>query len=153
MRLVTYKKKHSFTVAKVIRAPLRFVYGWCTDYRETDPRITGSKSTRKILMKTKHRVVYTVSYRSGGKTRSAVDVVTLYPPKAWHLDFVGDEDDETGDYALSSLGRNKTKLSMTFTERYKVGKSPSKTQDIKSVHEIWNKYMVALERDYARAHS
>ena len=31
-------------VSKTINAPLRYVYDWCTDYRETDPQITGSKS-------------------------------------------------------------------------------------------------------------
>jgi len=134
----------------MIRAPLHFVYTWCTDYRDTDPRITGSKSKRKILLKTRRRVIYVVSYRNRGKTRSAVDVITLHPPRAWHLDFVGDEDDETGDYILSSLGPRKTRLDMTFTERYKVGNSPSKAQDTRHVHEIWDKYVVALEKEYAR---
>ena len=80
-------------------------------------------------------------------------MITLYPPKAWHLDFVGDEDDETGDYVLSSLGRNKTRLDMTFTERYKVGGSPSKAQDVAHIHEIWEKFAAALEKDYARVRS
>ena len=150
LKLVSYKKSHSLHVSKVIHAPLRFVYDWCTDYRETDALITGSKAKRKILMKTKHRVVYVVSYRRGDKTRSAVDVVTLYPPNAWHLDFVGDEDDETGDYVLSSLGPKKTRLDMAFTEHYKVEDAPSRAEDTKHIHEIWDKYVRALEKDYAR---
>jgi hypothetical protein len=102
-------------------------------------------------MKTKHRVVYVTSYRSGGKSRSAVDVVTLHPPKAWHLDYVGDEDDETGDYVLSSLGRRKTRLDMRFKEHYKIRNAPSKAQDTKHIHELWDRYVDALEKDYARA--
>jgi hypothetical protein len=81
--------------------------------------------------------------------RSAVDVVTLHPPNAWHLDFIGDEDDETGDYALSSLGPRKTKLNMTFTAHYKIVNAPSKAQDAKQTREVWNKYAAALERDYS----
>jgi hypothetical protein len=104
-------------------------------------------------MKTKHRVVYVVRYPSRGKTRSAVDVVTLYPPKAWHLDYVGDEDDEAGDYVLSSLGPRKTRLDMRFTEHYKVTAAPSKAQDIRHTHEVWDKYIAALEKDYARKRS
>jgi hypothetical protein len=104
-------------------------------------------------MKTKHRVVYVVSYRSRGKLRGAVDVVTLHPPKAWHLDFVGDEDDETGDYVLSSLGPRKTRLDMTFTEHYKIRNAPSKAQDTKHVDDLWDKYVAALENDYARVRS
>jgi len=129
------------------------VYRWCTDYRENDPRITGSKSTRKMLLKTKHRVVYVTRYRSNGESKSAVDVVTLHPPKGWHLDFVGDEDDETGDYVLSSLGPKKTRLDMTFTGRYKIRAAPSKAMDEKQVAEMWDKYAAALERDYSRARS
>ena len=150
MKLLSYKNSHSIHVSKVIHAPLGFVYDWCTDYRETDTRITGSKSKRKILMKTKHRVVYVVSYRSGGKTKSAVDVVTLHPPRAWHLDFIGDEDDETGDYVLSRLGPSKTRLDMRFTEHYKVTNAPSRAQDTKNIQEIWDKYVPALEKDFAR---
>jgi len=145
-----YTKSHALHVAKTIRAPFGFVYDWCTDYRESDPKITGSKSKRKILLKNKRRVVYVVNYRSQGKSRSAVDVVTLYPPKAWHLDFTGDEDDEIGDYVLTSLGPRKTRLDMKFKEHYKIRKAPTKAQDVKQIHEIWDKYVAALERDYSR---
>ncbi|HYB85094.1 MAG TPA: hypothetical protein VED86_07170, partial [archaeon] len=71
-------------------------------------------------------------------------------PNAWHLDFVGDEDDETGDYVLSSLGPKKTRLDMAFTEHYKVEDAPSRAEDTKHIHEIWDKYVRALEKDYAR---
>ncbi len=150
MKSGTYTKTHAFHVSKIIGAPLRFVYDWCTDYRESDPKITGSKARRKILLKTERRVIYTSAYRSGGKPRSAVNVVTLYPPKAWHLDFIGDEDDETGDYMLTGLGPRRTKLTMTFLEHYKIRRAPTKAQDVKHTHEVWDKYVTALERDYAR---
>jgi len=150
LKLVTYRRSHSFHVSKVIRAPLRFVFDWCTDYRDTDTQITGSKAKRKILMKTKHRVVYVTSYRNRGKQRNAVDIVTLFPPKSWHLDFVGDEDDESGDYVLTSLGPRKTRLDMTFQEHYKIRNAPSKATDEKHTHEVWDKYVAALEKDYRR---
>lgn len=150
LKTVTYTKIHSFHVSKAIRAPLGYVYDWCTDYRESDPKITGSKAKRRILLKTKHRVIYTSAYLSGGKPKSAVNVVTLYPPRAWHLDFVGDEDDEAGNYVLTSLGPRKTRLDMTFHEHYKMRRPPSKAQDVKHTHEIWNKYAAALETDFAR---
>ena len=150
MKFGKYTKGHIFHVSKTIHAPLRFVYGWCTDYRESDTRITGSKSKRKILLKTKGRVIYVMSYPSRGKVRSGVDVVTLHPPNSWHLDFIGDEDDETGDYVLTSLGGRKTRLDMTFKERYKTSNAPSKAQDVKHTHEIWDKYIASLEKDYGR---
>lgn len=145
-----YTKNHTFHVSKTLNAPLRFVYRWCTDYRETDPNITGSKAKRKILLKTEHRVIYATIYISGGKPRTAVNVVTLYPPRAWHLNFVGDEDDETGDYVLKKAGPRRTRLDMTFTEHYKTRKAPTKAQDTKHTREIWDKYAAALEKGYRR---
>lgn len=146
----SYTKTHSFRISKIIHAPLPFVYNWCTDYRESDPKITDSKAKRKILLKTVRRVIYTSAYRSGGKPKTAVNVVTLYPPKWWHLDFIGDEDDETGDYKLTRLGPRKTRLDMSFIEHYKMRKAPTKAEDAKHTHEVWDKYVAALERDYAR---
>ena len=125
MKNGTYTEEHSYRVSKIITAPLRFAYEWCTDYRESDPKITASKSKRKILLRTEHRVVYATIYRSRGKPRSAVNVVTLHPPKAWHLDSMGDEEDETGEYTLSTLGPRRTKLSMAFTEHYKIRNAPT----------------------------
>ena len=57
LKFGAYTKTHSFDVSKTIHAPLQFVYDWCTDYRKSDPQITGSKSKRKILMNTKRRVI------------------------------------------------------------------------------------------------
>jgi len=137
-------------VSKVIKAPIRFVYGWCTDYRESDTKITGSKAKLRILLKTEHRVIYVSSYKSGGKARNAVNVVTLYPPKTWHLDFIGDDDDEIGDYLLTRLGPQRTRLDMTFEEHYKMRRAPTKAQDLKHTNEVWDKYIAALENEYAR---
>ena len=53
------------------------------------------------------------------------------------MDFIGDEDDETGDYALTSVGARKTRLDMTFKENYKIRNAPSKAQDVKHTHELW----------------
>jgi hypothetical protein len=146
----SYTKSHSFRISKVIRAPLGFVYEWCTDYRESDTKITGSKAKRKILLKTSRFVIYTSSYKSRGKSMTGVNIVSLHPPKRWHLDFLGDEDDETGQYRLTSLGRRKTRLDMSFTEHYKIRGAPTKSQDMKHTNEIWEKYVSALEREYAR---
>jgi hypothetical protein len=100
------------------------------------------------MLKTLHRVIYTSAYMSNGKPRSAVNVVTLYSPKTWHLDFISDEDDEAGDYVLTKLGPRRTKLDMKFIEHYKIRKAPTKAQDVKHTHEVWDKYVAALERDY-----
>ena len=146
-----YTQKHTFRVSKIVRAPLSYTYDWCTDFRETDPKLTGSKNKRRMLFRTKHRVVYVSQYMRRGQLRDAINVVTLYPKKFWHLDFHGDEDDETGEYALARLDAKRTRLKMTFTEAYKIRNAPTKAADIKHTNEIWNKYVATLEKDYARA--
>ncbi len=137
-------------VSKTINAPLRYVYNWCTDFREDDPQITGSKSQRKILQKTKKRVIYAQLYEgSDGKQKVAVDIVTLNTPHSWHLDYFGQEDDETGDYKLTSLGKHKTRLDMVFKEKWKdIAKIPSKQEQVDQTSEVWDKYVAALEKEY-----
>jgi hypothetical protein len=134
----------------VLNAPLFFAFKWCTDYRENDPRITGSKNKRSILEKTKERVIYTIRYRSGQRTMNAVNIVTLKPPKAWYLDSRGDEDDTIGEYHLTSLGPRKTRLEMTFVESWKIRNYPEKAEYLSDIHRIWDKYAAAFETDYKR---
>ena len=104
-------------------------------------------------MKTEHRVVYTESYHSRGKGRVAVDVVTLFPPKSWHLDYISDEEDEVGAYVLIFLGPRRTRIDFTFTEHFKVAHPPRKAKYASDVSRIWDRYVEALEKDYQRSRS
>jgi hypothetical protein len=140
----------SYRVSKIINAPLRFVYDWCTDFREDDYKITGSKSRRTFLDRSPQRVVYAIRYPSRGKIGHAVNIVTLHPPRSWHLDSYGQEDNEFGDYHLTKLGLRRTRLDMVFTEHWKTAEFPSKQVYIKDISRIWDRYSAALERDYAR---
>jgi hypothetical protein len=140
---------HTYHISKMIKAPLKFVYNWCVDFREDDPEIWGSKTRRIILQKTKRRVIYVSTHRRGGKTTSAVRIVTLRPPNAWHLDLFGQENDEIGDYHLTSLDPRKTRLDITFKVKYKIANAPTKEKDTEQTNEVWDKYVTALERDFA----
>jgi hypothetical protein len=77
--------------------------------------------------------------------------VALHPPNAWHLDLAGQENDEIGDYRLTRLGQRKTRLDMTFKVKYKIIRAPTRQQESKQTNEVWDKYVAALERDYARS--
>jgi hypothetical protein len=79
----------------------------------------------------------------------SVKMVTLRPPKAWYLDQVGQVEDAIGIYTLRRLGPEKTRLDMRFTEKYKIKGAPSKEQDRNDVAQMWDKYVSALEKDYA----
>jgi hypothetical protein len=144
-----YTKRHTYRVTKTIAAPLRYVYEWCTDYREDDNRITGSKTQFSILQKTNRRVIYLSTSKWQGKVMVGVKMVTLRPPNAWYLDQVGQVEDAIGIYTLTRLGPEKTRLDMRFTEKYKVRDAPTKEQDRNAIARMWDKYAAALEKDYA----
>jgi len=143
---------HTYQVTKVINAPLKFVYDWCTDFREDDNQITGSTTQRKVLQKTKRRAIYISTYEKEGKVIRGVNMVTLRPPKAWSLDYVGEEEDEIGRYKLTRLGPSKTRLDMTFTEKYKISSAPTKLEDQNHTNKMWDKYVARLEVDYSLGH-
>jgi hypothetical protein len=139
-----------FRISKIIGAPLSYVYKWCTDFSESDPQLTGSKSQRMILEKTLKRAIYAQIYDGAdGRKKVAVNVVTLKPPDSWHLDYFGEEDDETAEYRLKSLGRGKTRLDMVFREKWKkIERVPSIEEQIEHTDRAWDKFVVALEGDY-----
>ena len=150
--MVRYSKRHTYRVMKTIKAPLKFVYNWCTDYREDDNELTGSKAQFKILQKTRRRVIYLRTLERDGKTMIGVKMVTLRPPRAWYLDQVGDDEDAIGVYRLTRAEPEKTRLDMKFTEKYKISGAPTKEQDRKETDQMWDKYVAALEKDYASHH-
>lgn len=137
-------------VSKVINAPLRYVYEWCTDFDEDDPKITGSKSQRRIVEKTKKRAVYIVAYKGAdGKEKLAVNYVTLRPPNAWSLEQFGEEDYETGEYRLKRLSNDKTRIDMVFKETWKnIAKIPTIQEQLEGTNGVWDRYVAALESDY-----
>jgi hypothetical protein len=135
--------------SRIIDAPPDFVYDWCTDYREDDNRITGSKSRRRILEKTRLRVIYTTREK-GTKSLGAASIVTLHPSDSWHVDSIGDQRDTFGDYRLTKLGRGRTRLNIVFKIKRKSRAAPNKSKFLRHLDEIWNKYVETLEKDYRR---
>ena len=138
-------------VSKIIRAPVRFVYDWCTDFRKDDNKLSGSKTRRIIVHKTKRRVIYISAFKWAGRSRYGVQIVTLRPPNRWHLDYAGEDADEVGEYQLTKLAPRRTRLDMTFKERYKIRGAPTRKEETKQTNEVWDRYVAALERDYSRS--
>jgi len=136
-------------ISRTIDAPLRFVYGWCTDFREDDYRISGSKSRRRILEKTGKRVIYTTREK-GAKTVGAASIVTLHPPNAWHVDSIGDQRDTVGDYRLTRLPDGRTRLDIVFKVKRKSSAAPGRTEFLRHLNNSWDKYVATLEKDYER---
>ena len=137
-----------YKLSETFDAPLDYVFAWCTDFREDDNKMIGSKTARKILEKSPERVIWRVSYKDGKKVVEGVRAVWLRPPNAWYLDTCGDGR-EMGEYKLKSLGKSKTRLDMKFVVTY-----PSKDEvedkeeweDDGKKH--WKIYRKALEADF-----
>ena len=140
----------TYSVTKVIHAPLNYVYDWATDYTEGDNAIWGGKYPKIILLKTKTKVIYAYySERVDNKPKLAVRIVTLHPrTHSWHLDYYGEEALETGEYKLTSLGKGKTRFRMVIRSKWKKGKGSSASYLQKNSNFVWTKYAEALERDY-----
>jgi hypothetical protein len=138
----------NYKLSKKFNAPLSFVFQWCTDFREDDPKIIGSKTVRKILEKDSQRVIWRVRYKDGKGFAEGLRYVTLHPPNAWYLDSCGDQR-ERGHYKLTSLGKNKTGLDMKFTVTYDSKKDvEDKDEWEKDGDDHWVLYKKALEKDY-----
>ena len=56
-----------YNVSKTFDAPLEFVFDWCTDFREDDGKMVGSKAKHRFLERTDERVVWVTNYEEGGK--------------------------------------------------------------------------------------
>ena len=139
----------AYRVSKTFNAPLGFVYKWCTDFQENDPKMVGSKGRRKIIERSNSRVVWRVISK-GEKGYEGVRVVWLKPPNAWHLDTCGDRSQQ-GDYKLTRLGKTRTRLDMKFSLAYANAKKvePRKSWEA-GLSSNWDSYGRYLERDYQR---
>ena len=106
--------------SKTIDAPIRHVYEWCTDFRLLNSDGSATKTDRRILESTRTKCVFVDILKGKGRQVGvAVNVVSLSPPRSWHLDLYGDPRNETVDYELRVLGPTRTRLEM----RFKVGLS------------------------------
>lgn len=134
-----------------IRAPLDFVYNWCTDFRIDDPKITGSNSKRLVLEKSRDRAIYVAlnnkidDYGRGGR----IYLVKMEPPNTWRLQAHGNGFDTIGEYQLTRISSKDTQLRITFTHTY-YDKSvmPTKVEKEMDSKRSWTKYVNALEKDF-----
>ncbi|HYB03727.1 MAG TPA: hypothetical protein VED17_04650 [Nitrososphaerales archaeon] len=78
---MSFRKYH---VSVTIRAPLAFVYNWCTDYTPDDFKYGGEVGERRILSRGTRRVVFENLYDVGKGWGWERHTVMLKPPDAWH---------------------------------------------------------------------
>ncbi|HTP54596.1 MAG TPA: hypothetical protein VML94_06545 [Thermoplasmata archaeon] len=136
-------------VSLTIRAPSRYVYDWCTDYRSDDGRFSNGRSTYRVIKISPRRVVrIRVSRGSSLTPRIAVELIGLNPPRSWHLDQIDETDRQTLDYRVSAVGRGRTRLTLLSTERWVTPEIPTREALRAQIAKTWAKFAAALEADY-----
>jgi hypothetical protein len=144
-----------YHVSAVFRAPLPYVFSWCTDYDAHDDRREKDRYTRKVIERTPRRVVFEDLVDSDQGWNWARHVVTLQPPDRWHSDSVGTHRTLTIDYVLTPLSGERTRLDL----RWKRRRTPLATTKVskqaieKSTTAAWRHFARELERDYRRGGS
>ena len=140
---------HRGRVTKVAEAPIQYVYDWCTDYRTDDGRLSRSKPRFKVIRAGSNRVAR-VRISSGGSATPAVavELVRLRPPDAWHVDQIDEADLNSVDYKLTRLGPNRTRIVLSFNERWMTPEHPTRREWLQGANNFWDRLVVALEADF-----
>jgi hypothetical protein len=140
-----------YEIRSKFRAPLPFVFRWCTDYTPSDPKLEKEEYARRILQKSGRTVVYEdlTDTPEGGWMWSHM-VVTLRPPHRWHADASGSHRTWSLDYELTTLPDGGTELHLRGERRPTPlgAKNPPKARLERELRGMWSNFGRALERDY-----
>lgn len=143
----------TYRVEAEFRAPVEFVYRWCTDYTADDAAYEGEAYERRILHRSRRAVVYEDLEDTPEGWSWSRHVVRLTPPDRWHSDSVGSHREIALDYRLMRLPGGRTRLVLT-AHRSPCGvggRNPPKAEWERSVGKIWMRFGRALERDYRKS--
>ena len=142
-----------YRILVTFRVPLDFAFAWCTDYTPQDASLEGEAYERKIVERTRRRVVFEDLEESAFGWIWGRDIVTLLPPNRWHMDGAGNRRDVTADYVLTRLPDGRTLLDLRWRRRPRVpeAKSLTKAQREAEARIAWKRFGAAMERDYRRS--
>jgi hypothetical protein len=138
-------------VTRVIKAPSRYVYDWCTDYRSDDGRLSGARqrpSFRVIRISPRLVVRIRVAPGPGRDPPIAVELIRLSPPRSWHMDQIDETDQQSVDYRVSAVGRARTRLQLLSTERWLTPEFPTPEALRAQIARTWARFAGAIEADY-----
>ncbi len=143
----------TYEVRANFRAPLKFVYRWCTDYTPKDARYESEHYQRRILRRSVREVIYEDLEDTKEGWYWTRHVVRLYPPNRWHSNSVGSHREVSLEYRLSPLPGDRTQLILTARRRPSGvgGKNPPKSQWERSITVAWKRFGRVLERDYRKS--
>lgn len=139
-----------YEIRAEFRAPLGFVFDWCTDYTPGDAPLEKEDYTRKVVSRRARQVVYEDLYDTPKGWMWSRHTVTLQPPDRWHSESLGSHREWSLDYQLRSLPDGRTELMLRGERRpTSLGpKNPPKARLEKELQTGWAHFGKALERDY-----
>ena len=136
-------------LSKIVDAPLRYVYDWCTDFRPDDRKFSRHKQRHRVVRVSPRRLVRIKVVSNGDENPTmAVELVRLSPPNAWHKDTIGEEELDSIDYKLTALSPNRTRVSLVMVERWLIPKFPKKADWLRSSSGYWDELVLAIEERY-----
>lgn len=139
-----------YEVTVMFDAPLRFAYDWCTDFTPDDPRLEEEPYERRILKRSRRRVLYEDLEPADDGWHWARYDVTLRPPDRWHMESVGNYRSVVADYALTPIPGGRTEFHLRYRRRS--GPLPSralsKAARERSLARTWQRFKSELEREY-----
>jgi len=147
----------TYRVSLTFRAPLAFVYRWCTDYTPKDGRYSGEDRSlglrRRIVRRSRRRVVFENVFDVGEGWGWERHVVSLSPPDRWRSVGKGNYQESVLDYRLTAMSPRRTKFTMRWRSRptgsVARARVPRSAVE-KYVAALWRRRARTLEREARR---
>jgi len=142
-----------YQIREVFQVPMRFAFRWCTYYTPQDGRLAGDGHQRRIVSRSRSRVVYETLYDYPEGWFWSRQTVTLHPPDRWTATAIGNYRTWDLVYTLKPLGKELTEFTLRGV-RKPVGlgtKNPSQRVMISELDEMWTNFGKAMRADYLRS--
>jgi hypothetical protein len=146
------RSSRTYAVRATFRAPLDFVFQWCTDYSPRDPVLHHGDYERKIVERRPHRVVFEDLYPLVHGWSWSRGTSRLQPPDRWHAEERGNHRDWSIDYRLYALSPDRTELRLRGRRTpTAIGPpNPPKAALEAEISGMWRQFGRALEAEYRR---
>jgi hypothetical protein len=141
-----------YEIRATFRAPLPYVYRWCTDYTPGDARLEKDEYDRKIVKRGARTVVFEDLYELPKGWIWSRHEVTLHPPDRWHAESVGSHRTWSLDYTLRPLPDGRTELTLRGTRRPTAIGAPNPPAERmeRQLRKAWANFGRSLEKDYRK---
>jgi hypothetical protein len=139
-----------YVIRQVFRAPVDFVYRWCTDFTPDDARLEGESYARKILHRDPRRVLYEdLEDGRDGWFWARYDVRLLGDGR-WEMVSWGNRRLSRASYRLRPGPSGTSSLELRLRRRPSLVPSAKVSRRAREaiLSAAWKRFARALERDY-----